>query len=473
MNKAILKVEYAVRGELAIRAEQLRQQLKERPGSLPFREIVNCNIGNPQQLRQKPITFFRQVSALIECPDLMNEANLPTTLKLFQPDAVHRAKAYLAEIGSSGAYSHSQGIPIVRKEVAEFISERDGFPADPEKIFLTAGASPGVQLVLQSIISHSNVGIMIPVPQYPLYTASIGLFQGQVVPYYLDEENDWGLSVAELSRSLQAARAKGIEVRALGVINPGNPAGQCLSEKNMIEIVEFCKKEGLMLLADEVYQTNVYTAKTPFISFRKIVKGKGPEYSNFQLVSFHSVSKGMVGECGRRGGYFECLGIETEVLEQFYKIASISLCPPVQGQLMVGLMTKPAKKGDPSYPLYDQEMSGIYNSLKKRADMLSKALNSLEGVSCNPAQGAMYLFPQIRLPKKAADAAYAAGKLPDELYCLELLNKTGVCVVPGSGFWQKDGTWHFRSTFLPPEDKIEEFTNNIIHFHEEFMNKYR
>ncbi|TPX49322.1 hypothetical protein CcCBS67573_g10166, partial [Chytriomyces confervae] len=308
MQKDIVRVEYAVRGEIAIRAEELRKQLSVSPNSLPFTRITNCNIGNPQQLAQRPITFFRQVAALVDYPDLLRSES-----DLFKPDARERAAKYLAAIGSAGAYSHSQGVPIVRREVADFIEKRDGFAADPENIFLTAGASPAVQLVLNSLISHPKVGIMIPIPQYPLYTASIALFNGTAVPYYLDEAKNWGLSKEELARSLSKARSEGVEVRALCIINPGNPTGQCLSLENMNEVVEFCKKENIVLLADEVYQTNIYKpAERPFHSFKKVVKSKGPEYDNFELISFHSVSKGMVGECGRRGGYFECTNIDPE-----------------------------------------------------------------------------------------------------------------------------------------------------------------
>ncbi|KAJ3094835.1 hypothetical protein HK100_006002 [Physocladia obscura] len=339
-----------------------------------------------------------------------------------------------------------------------------------EKIYR---ASPAVQLVLNTLISHSKVGIMIPIPQYPLYTASIALFNGTVVPYYLDESKGWGLSTEELERSIQKARSEGVEVRALCLINPGNPTGQCLAWDNMKEIVAFCKQERLVLLADEVYQTNIYTAERPFHSFKKVVKSLGSEYDNFELISFHSISKGMVGECGRRGGYFECTNIDSKVLEQFYKIASISLCPPVQGQLLVGLMTNPPQPGDASYDLYQQETTSIFESLKRRAEQLAIALNKLEGVSCNAAEGAMYLFPTITLSAGAVAAAKAAGKQPDELYCLDLLNETGVCVVPGSGFLQKEGTWHFRSTFLAPEEQMEEFAQSLSRFHAKFINKYR
>ena len=120
-----------------------------------------------------------------------------------------------------------------------------------------------------------------------------------------------------------------------------------------------------------------------------------------------------------------------------------------------------------------KEMQHIYESLKRRAKRLANAFNQLEGVTCNPAQGAMYLFPQIQLSPKAIQEAKKQGKEPDAFYCLSLLDATGVCVVPGSGFLQKKGTWHFRSTFLPPEDQLDGFIERIKVFHEKFMNQYR
>lgn len=127
-----------------------------------FLSLFFSNIGNPQQLEQRPITFFRQVLALMDYPDLiLDPKNLPITSKLFPEDAISRAKQYLAGMGgSTGAYSHSKGIPIIRRHVADFIHQRDGGEKpNPEHIFLTAGASPGVQLVLQSLIQHPHVGV--------------------------------------------------------------------------------------------------------------------------------------------------------------------------------------------------------------------------------------------------------------------------------------------------------------------------
>jgi alanine transaminase len=242
----------------------------------------------------------------------------------------------------------------------------------------------------------------------------------------------------------------------------------------MREIIEFCKKNRVILLADEVYQTNIYQPEQrPFHSFKKVLKSMGPQYEGFEMISYHSISKGMIGECGRRGGYFECEGLDQSIMDEIYKISSISLCPNVQGQIMVDLMVNPPKKGDPSYDLYKQEYDAIYFSLIKRAKKLEDMFNNLEGCTCNSADGAMYLFPQIRLSQKAIAAAEHAGKAPDQFYCMALLEATGVCMVAGSGFGQVEGTAHFRSTFLPQPELFDDFCAGIKQFHAGFMDKYR
>lgn len=394
--------------------------------------------------------------------------------QLYPQDALDRAELLLEHVGSVGAYSHSQGIPHIRENVAKFISERDGYPVDPNNIYLTQGASAGVQSILSVLIKDNSTGILIPTPQYPLYSATLSLLNATPVPYLLDESQDWSLNIADLDKSVTTARANGTDVRALVIINPGNPTGQCLSEENMREIIEFCYTQQIVLLADEVYQTNIYDPEArAFHSFRKVLMSMDRTFHELELVSFHSISKGMIGECGRRGGYFECHGIDSDVMDQLYKIASVSLCPNVHGQILVDLMCQPPKPGSPSYEKYSQEVNNIYNSLRRRSHKLEECFNSMEGVTCNPAYGAMYLFPQIRLPAKAIAEAKSEGKAPDNFYCLQMLDATGVCVVPGSGFGQKEGTWHFRSTFLPPEDLFDSFCAKLTKFHKDFMEQYR
>jgi len=363
--------------------------------------------------------------------------------------------------------------------VAKFIRERDGKENDESysthnDIFLSDGASPAVQGTLKLLIRQNTDGIMIPIPQYPLYSASIPLFGGVSVPYYLDEDENWGLETKELKKSVEEARKNGIDPRALVVINPGNPTGACLTVDNMKEIIKFCVNEGLVLLADEVYQENVYIKdKNPFNSFKKVLYKMDPEYhKSLELFSFHSISKGFIGECGKRGGYAEATNIDLSALEEFYKLFSINLCPNSLGQIMIDIMVNPPKPGEESYELYIKERDEIYSSLKRRAIKAVKVFNSLPGIKCNPADGAMYLFPNIKLPKKLIAEANEMGRAPDQLYCIKLLDAKGICVVPGSGFGQKKGEYHFRTTFLPKESEFDKVLADFADFHTTLMKKY-
>ncbi|XAR49830.1 Alanine transaminase [Bertholletia excelsa] len=471
INPKVLKCQYAVRGEIVTLAQQLQQEIKANPGSHPFDEILYCNIGNPQSLGQQPITFFREVLALCDHPAILDRSE---TRCLFSVDAIKRASQILDQIPgrAPGAYSHSQGTKGLRDAIATGIEARDGFAADPNDIFLTDGASPGVHMMMQLLISSEKDGILCPIPQYPLYSASIALHGGTLVPYYLDEAAGWGLEISELKKQLEAAKSKGITVRSLVVINPGNPTGQVLTEDNQRKIVEFCKEEGLVLLADEVYQENVYVPDKKFHSFKKISRTMGYGEKDFALVSFQSVSKGYYGECGKRGGYMEVTGFSPQIKEQIYKVASVNLCSSISGQILVSLVMNPPKVGDDSYESYLAEKNGILSSLARRAKALEDAFNSLEGVTCNKAEGAMYLFPRIRLPQKAIKAAEAAKTAPDAFYCRSLLNATGIVVVAGTGFGQVHGTWHFRCTILPQEDKIPAVISRLKAFHRGFMHEF-
>jgi alanine transaminase len=108
-----------------------------------------------------------------------------------------------------------------------------------------------------------------------------------------------------------------------------------------------------------------------------------------------------------------------------------------------------------------QRLSWVCSSLGKRAKLLVDGLNALPGITCNPSDGAMYAFPQVHLSAKAIAAAKARGVEPDFLYCEELLDETGICTVPGSGFGQEEGTYHFRTTFLPQEDAMAKVISKL------------
>ena len=194
---------------------------------------------------------------------------------------------------------------------------------------------------------------MIPIPQYPLYTATLALLDAKPVPYYLDEAHAWSTDVSTLADVVSKAEGEGTDVRCICVINPGNPTGASLDIDAIKDIIKLAADKKLVIMADEVYQTNVFIGE--FVSFKKVLrdlqKNEPGKYDNVELCSFHSISKGMVGECGHRGGYFELVGFDEKVVEQIYKFVSISLCPPVIGQCLVEMMVNPPKEGEPSFKL--------------------------------------------------------------------------------------------------------------------------
>ena len=133
-------------------------------------------------------------------------------------------------------------------------------------------------------------------------------------------------------------------------------------------------------------------------------------------------------------------------------------------------MVRPPKAGEPSYALWKEETDAIHNALAARTKVMAERLNKLPGVTCVDSPGALYLYPQLHLPPKALEAAKAAGKAPDTFYALALLDETGICVVSGSGFGQKEGTFHYRLTCLCAG--VEEYVGALEKFHLGFMKKY-
>lgn len=479
LNESTLEAKYAVRGKIPIRADELRTKIQEPNHGLPYDRIISANIGNPQQLDQKPLSWYRQTLSLVQYPNLIDKINgldSETRDKLYPKDVVSRARQLLESAGSVGAYSHSQGDVLIRNSVSKFIEDRDGYPSDPSNIFLTGGASSAVSYLIQVLSSGKDTGFLIPIPQYPLYTASISLNNAMPIGYYLDEANNWSTDSKQIRSLIKEHADKGVKSKCLVVINPGNPTGSILSESDIKEILEIAAEHGLVVIADEVYQENVFEGK--FVSMKKVLakllESEPETYKNLQLASLHSTSKGVSGECGQRGGYIELVGFSKEVKDIIFKLASINLCPVVTGQMLVELMVNHPKKGMPSFELYNKEVSSIHKDLLKRATLLYESFKKMTDVECNKPRGAMYLFPRLNFTEETYPELFKKcdelNLTADEFYCTELLEQTGICSVPGNGFGQVPGTYHLRTTFLPPGTEwIELWTK----FHKDFVSKFK
>ncbi|XP_065659531.1 alanine aminotransferase 2-like isoform X4 [Hydra vulgaris] len=439
LNPRIKGLEYATTVTI-LTAEKLEKDLREGK-KLSFNKITKATLGDCHAMGQKPITFVRQLLAACSYPTLI-ETNI------FSWDVNKRAHQILSTINNSiGCYSVAAGLPLIKEHIAEFIQKRDGYHCNPAHLFITNGASAAIKLILEFFSQENEkVGVMVPVPQYLLYAATIIEFGMKQVFYYLNEEKNWTLEVSELRKSLLEAR-KTCSVKCLCVINPGNPTGQVLSYNTIKEVLEFAIEEGLFIIADEVYQENIYDGST-FHSFKKVLMDMGPVAEGFQLASLHSCSKGFFGECGLRAGYAEIVGVSDEVLTQLTKMQFTHLGANLCGQIVLDCLVHPPQKGEPSYELFLKEKMDILSSLNKRANLVYSTLNTIDGITCNKIQGALYAFPKITIPQKAIDKAKLLGLTPDSFYCLKLIEETGICTYEGSIFYQKEGTFHLSNSQL-------------------------
>ena len=470
VNRNILDMEYAVRGPIPQRAAELKKS---------GQSIIPCNIGNPQALGQRPISYYREVLSLVEHPvriererrlrSLFNGGALDgVSVEDFHSDYVlDLSERFLEQMETGmGAYSESSGPQFIREAVSAFIDRRDGaneqagVRSRSEQVFITNGASEAVRYVIDLLIDDVDDGIMIPIPQYPLYSAAIKRCGGVQVDYFLEEEAGWTADRTVLESSIEEARSRGVNVKAIVVINPGNPTGAVLDGETIREVIAFAGENGLAIIADEVYQENVYDAG--FVSFARLL-GR----SEVPLFSVHSTSKGFYGECGHRGGYLEIRNAprvkDTDIsfTDLVFKQATVNICSNTVGQLMMYLLVNPPPENSEPYRRFTNERRRILEDLHDKAAMIRAGFDHMDGVSCFGRTGAMYLFPRL-------------DKLPDGTndfdYCMRLLERTGLVTVNGEGFGQKPGTSHLRIAFLPPRDVIEEVLPAWIDFHNEYVN---
>ncbi|XP_035208107.1 alanine aminotransferase 2-like isoform X3 [Stegodyphus dumicola] len=377
---------------------------------------------------QKPVTFIRQVMAVCAYPPLLNDSFIPSDVKA-------RANSILDECGgrSAGAYTYSEGIDLIREHIAQYLQRRDGVQASAENVILTAGASEALRSILNVLNSPNDgnrIGVMVPVPRDPSFTSLLNEFGMVEIDYFLEEDQEWSISLNELSSALEAASRYCIP-RAILVINPGNPTGSVLNSNTMEEIIQFAVRQKLVLLADEV--------------------------SN---------------KCGLRCGCCELMNIREDVISVYKKSICVKMCPSVMGQIALDCMIFPPEPHEPSYPGFIQECRDIMQSLYEKATIAINALNEIDGIQCNNYTGSTFVFPKIYIPEKAVIEAKAKGQTPDTFYAMQLLEETGICSVPGALYGQIPGTYHLRLTILPEKEKIQKMAEMIRRFHTCFIQKY-
>ena len=347
----------------------------------------------------------------------------------------------IRNLPASAGYSDSKGIFGARKAVMHETQKQGIKGVTLDDIYLGNGASELIVMATNGLLNNGDE-LLLPAPDYPLWTAAVSLSGGTPVHYLCDEANGWMPDIADI-RSKITKNTKGIVV-----INPNNPTGALYSDDLLKQIVALAREHGLIIFADEVYDKVLYDGvkHTPIASLSEDVL----------TLTFNSLSKSY-RSCGYRAGWLVVSGDKkpaADYIEGLNMLSNMRLCANVPGQWAI----QTALGGYQSI----NDLVGEGGRLRKQRDLAYELITAIPGVTCVKPQAALYMFPRL-------DPNMYPIK-DDQQFFLELLQETKVMLVQGTGFNWKS-TDHFRIVFLPHEDDLREAISRIAKFLENYRNK--
>ena len=330
-------------------------------------------------------------------------------------------------------YGPSSGIRSGREAVAAEYTGK-GFPVTPDRAFLTAGTSEGIEFALGALADEGSE-VLLPVPTYPLYTAVLTKLGARPVFYRTDPARGWSPDLDHLRSLITPA------TRALVIIDPNNPTGATYSTETRLALLDFADRHGLPIIADEVYGDLGFEGSVPMI---------GSLDPDAPIITFSSLSKAYLAP-GWRAGW---MGIGRsprldEVVKAVSKLADARLCSTLPMQYAITA----ALTGDRSHQV------AFRAALKERAAITTERLNAIPGVSCVAPTAAFYAMPRVTLPP---------GKT-DEDYVYALLRATGVLCVYGSGFGTQAEDGYFRIVFLASPAELQGIYGLMAEFTGEYL----
>lgn len=343
-------------------------------------------------------------------------------------DAVERAM----RDGRNG-YTPAAGVGEAREAVAaEFVGR--GMQIGADRVVLTAGASEGIDLALGVIVDRGDE-VLVPMPTYPFYTAILSKLGAQGVYYRTDPARGWQPDIEHILSSITP------RTRALVVIDPNNPTGAVYSADHRLALLDLADRHNIVLLSDEGYTDLAYDGQ---------VAPLGSYNPDAPVISFSSLSKAYLAP-GWRAGWMAVSGGSRldDVLAAILDMADGRLCSVGPMQYAVAA----ALTGDKSH------QAAFRRQLKERADVTTRRLNAIKGMSCVPPRAAFYAMPRIELPPGRTDEEYVIG----------LLHATGILCVYGSGFGTDPRDGYFRIVFLASPDELNELYDAIEAFTAEFL----
>lgn len=340
----------------------------------------------------------------------------------------------IRNLPASAGYSDSKGIFAARKAVMHETQRQGIAGVTLNDIYLGNGASDLIAMATNALLDDGDE-LLLPAPDYPLWTAVTNLSGGTPVHYLCDENQNWEPDLNDI-RSKITARTKGIVV-----INPNNPTGVIYSLKTLQGIIEIAREHNLVILADEVYDKVLYDANTH--------TAIASLSSDVLTLTFNSLSKSY-RSCGYRAGWMVVSGDKhsaKDYIEGLDMLANMRLCSNVPGQWAI----QTALGGYQSI----NELTCEGGRLRRQRDLAYELITAIPGVTCVKPQATLYMFPKLDLEMyPIAD---------DRLFFLELLKETRVMLVQGTGFnWAKPD--HFRIVFLPHEPDLREAIERIARF---------
>ncbi len=347
----------------------------------------------------------------------------------------------IRNLPASAGYSDSKGIFAARKAVMHETQKQGIKGVTLDDIYLGNGASELIVMATNALLNNGDE-LLLPAPDYPLWTAAVSLSGATPVHYMCDESNGWMPSIDDIKAKINK-NTKGIVV-----INPNNPTGALYSPELLKQIVALAREHGLVVFADEVYDKVLYDGVThiPIGSLSEDVL----------TLTFNSLSKSY-RSCGYRAGWMVVSGDKkpaADYIEGLNMLSNMRLCSNVPGQWAV----QTALGGYQS--INDLVSEG--GRLRKQRDLAYELITAIPGVTCVKPQAALYMFP--RLDPKIYHIK------DDQQFFLEMLQETKVMLVQGTGFnWPS--TDHFRIVFLPHEDDLREAISRIAKFLENYRNK--
>lgn len=351
----------------------------------------------------------------------------------FNFDAPQNMKDEIAaKLNDAQGYSHHLGLLEVRESICEHY-ESQGFKGiSPDEIFVGNGASELIIMCMQALLNPGDE-VLVPSPDYPLWTASVGFGGGKAVHYVCDEANEWNPDIEDIESKINE------KTKALVIINPNNPTGAVYKKDILLKLVALAEKHNLMLFSDEIYDKILYDdlEHIPIATLS----------DNVHFMTFGGLSKNYFA-CGFRGGWVIPSGKKSKsFLSGMNLLASMRLCPNVPTQYSI-----PVALNDDSLV---REMIADGGRLKEQRDIIYEKMNAIEGVSLVKPKGSLYAFPKID---------FSLFNLKDDVdFSFGLLEEQKVLVVAGSGFNYIDNE-HFRIVFLPDVQTLSLASDRIAEF---------